>query len=210
MHANAQVVIFPQPMIPTTNACVKSKTKCSTTPSTTPGSSSSSSWTQLSLSLHSKRWGSTWNVCPPVFCVISFWSDTQKILDIYHWFCFKTVKVFKFVASWLKVDSSITSFIFFSIKMNSLVLPFIMWMVTLSASVWYQWIVLLPSSRCSSKCCQRSRSNGKTIKWRDRREWRSWRRSSLVSNPSPGWRKTVRDKSWKCSWRKGNVFSVFI
>lgn len=133
-----------------------------------------------------------------------------KILIFIIHFFLRPLRFLNLSLADLKMDSSITSFIFFSIKTNSQVLPFIMWMVTLSATVWYQWVVCLPSSRCSSKCCQRSRSNGKTIKWRDRREWRSWQRSSLVSNPSPGWRKTVRDKSWKFSWRKGNVFSVFI
>lgn len=83
-------------------------------------------------------------------------------------------------------------------------------MFSLFATVWYQWVVCLPSSRCSNKCCQRSRSNGKTIKWRGRREWQSWQRSSLESNPLPGWRKMVSNKRWKLSWRMGNVFYAFI
>lgn len=73
-------------------------------------------------------------------------------------------------------------------------------MFSLCATVWYWWVVFLPSSRCSSKCCQRSRSNGKTIKWRGRSEWWSWQKSSLVSNPSPGWRKMV-------SGKKGQLFA---
>ena len=48
-----------------------------------------------------------------------------------------------------------------------------------------------PSSRCSSRCCWRSRSNGRALRRRDRREWRSWPKSSLASNLLPGWRKTV-------------------
>lgn len=50
-----------------------------------------------------------------------------------------------------------------------------------------------PSSRCSSRCCQRSRSNGRAIRRRAQREWPNWLKSSLASNLSPGWKKMVSD-----------------
>lgn len=46
-------------------------------------------------------------------------------------------------------------------------------------------------SRCSSRCSQRSRSNGRVTRRKDQKEWLSWLKSSLVSNPWPEWRKTV-------------------
>lgn len=52
-------------------------------------------------------------------------------------------------------------------------------------------ICFCPSSRCSSRCCQRSRSNGRAIRRRDQREWLSWPKSSPASNLLPGWRKMV-------------------